>query len=140
MTELKRYPDWPERLAAQIHARMKEPFVWGQHDCCLFAMDCVKAMTGEDLAAPFRGYADQKQALRMLKKHGGVAGIAQAVAKRYKILEIAPAMAGRGDVCLFDIGRGDTLGIRAGENIFAPGPDGLLGFPMLQATRAWRIG
>lgn len=140
MTQLKRYPDWPERLSAQIHARMKEPFVWGRQDCCLFAMDCVKAMTGEDMAAPFRGYTSQKQALRMLKKHGGIAGIAEAVAYKYTIPEIRPSMARRGDVCLFDIGHGDTLGIRAGENIFAPGPDGLVAFPMLQALRAWRIG
>lgn len=137
---LKRFPDWPERLARYIDASVNKPFVWGQNDCCLFAMDCVMAITGEDLAAPYRGYQSQMQAVRMLHKNGGVAGIANAVALKYGIQEIAPAMAGRGDVCLFDIGRGDTLGIRAGGHIFAPGRDGLIGFPILQALRAWRIG
>lgn len=140
MTQLKRLPDWPERLSAQIHACMKAPFVWGQHDCCLFAMDCVKAMTGEDLAAPYRGYTSQIQAMRMLKENGGVAGIAEAVARKYDIPEIAPTLAGRGDVCLFDTGHGDTLGICTGVNIFAPAFEGLVGTPALQALRAWRIG
>lgn len=137
---LKRYPDWPERLARQIDSCMKQPFVWGENDCCLFAMNCVMAITGEDLATPYRGYKSQGQAIRMLKRNGGIVGIAEAVACQYDIPEIAPVMAGRGDVCLFDVGHGDTLGICAGSSIFAPGPAGLVGTPALQALRAWRIG
>jgi hypothetical protein len=140
MTHLKRFNDWPERLSAHIHARMKEPFIWGQNDCCLFAMDCVKAITGEDLAVPYRGYTSQAQALRLLKKHGGIAGIAEAVAHSYAIPEITPVMTGRGDVCLFDAGYGDTLGICTGANVFAPAPHGLASIPTLKVNRAWRIG
>ncbi len=140
MTTLKRLSDWPERLSAHLHARMKEPFVWGKNDCCLFAMDCVMAITGADLAAPYRGYDSQTQAVRLLKKHGGIVGIAEAVARQYAIPEIAPTMAGRGDVCLFDVGHGDTLGICAGAVIFVPGLQGLANTPTLQAIRAWRIG
>lgn len=140
MTALKRFPDWPERLSAHIHACLKRPFVWGSHDCCLFAMDCIMAITGEDLAAPYRGYASQSQAMRLLKKHGGVSGIAEAVARTYAIPEIIPMMMGRGDVCLFDVGHGDTLGICTGTVICAPGLEGIVGTPTLQALRAWRIG
>jgi len=140
MSKIKRYPDWPERLAKFIDAARMKPFVWGENDCCLFAMDCVAAITGQDLAQPYRGYTSQTQALRLLNRSGGIAGIADAVAAKYDIPEITPLTAQRGDVCLFDIGRGDTLGIRAGEYIYAPGFKGLIGFPALQAVRAWRIG
>ena len=140
MSKIKRYPDWPERLAKFIDAARIKPFVWGENDCCLFAMDCVQAITGQDLAQPYRGYTSQTQALRLLNRSGGVAGIAEAVAAKYDIPEITPLTAQRGDVCLFDIGRGNTLGIRAGEHIYAPGFKGLIGFPALQAVRAWRIG
>lgn len=140
MKKLKRLPDWSIRLDRKITACVKEPFVWGENDCCLFAMDCVRIITGEDLAEPYRGYKSQREALRLLNRSGGIAGIAEAVARRYGIEEILPVLAKRGDVCLFDIGRGDTLGIRSGEYIFAPGYEGLAGFPMLQALRAWRIG
>ncbi len=140
MKPLKRLPDWPERLAGKINDSRLKPFVWGENDCCLFAMDCVGAITGIDLAKPYRGYKTQIQALRMLNKNGGVAGIADSVAAQYNIPEVPPLTAQRGDVCLFDIGRGDTLGIVAGEYIFAPGAEGLIGFPILQAVRTWRIG
>ncbi len=140
MTEIKRLPDWPERLARKIDASRNQPFVWGENDCCLFAADCIRAITGVDLAKPYRIYTSQAQALRMLHKRGGVVGIADTVAAKYNIPEIQPLTAQRGDVCLFDIGRGDTLGIVAGEHIFAPGAIGLIGFPILQAVRTWRIG
>ena len=97
-------------------------------------------ITGIDLAGDYRSYKTKAEALRLLKKYGGVAGIAEAIAKEHGILEIPPLNAQRGDVCLFDIGRGDTLGVVVGEHIFAPGSDGLIGFPLEQAKRAWRIG
>jgi len=137
---LKRLPNWPELLAGKIDAAREQPFVWGENDCCLFAAHCVEVITGIDLSGDYRSYKTKAEALRLLKKYGGVAGIAEAIAKQHNILEILPLNAQRGDVCLFDIGRGDTLGVIAGEHIFAPGPDGLLGFPVLQAKRAWRIG
>ena len=87
-----------------------------------------------------RIWCSQIQALRLLNRSGGILGIADTVAAQFGIPEILPLTAQRGDVCLFDIGRGDTLGIRAGEHIYAPGFKGLIGFPALQAVRAWRIG
>ena len=137
---LTRLTDWSIRLDRFIDLYRNRPFVWGENDCCLFAMNCVEEVTGQDLADPYRGYKNQKEALRLLNRCGGVAGIADAVAEKHNIPEIPPANARRGDVCLFDIGRGDTLGIRAGEFIYAPGYRGLIEFPISQALRAWRIG
>ena len=34
-----RLHDWMPRLAAVVVARMGAPFVWGLHDCCVFAAD-----------------------------------------------------------------------------------------------------
>ena len=140
MTDIKRLPDWPELLAGKINVARQQPFVWGENDCCLFAADCVEIMTGIDLAGDYRSYKTKAEALCLLKKYGGVAGIAEAIAKQHGIPEVSALHAQRGDVCLFNIGNGDTLGVIAGEHIFAPGQDGLLGFPILQAKRAWRIG
>ncbi len=140
MTEIKRLPNWPELLAGKIDDARQQPFVWGENDCCLFAAHCVEIMTGIDLVGDYRSYKTKAEALRMLKKYGGVAGVAEAIAKKHEIPEIPPLIAQRGDVCLFDIGSGDTLGVIAGEHIFAPGQDGLIGFPLQQAVCAWRIG
>jgi len=65
-----RAPDWRARLAAFIEARRATPFVWGAHDCCLFAADAVLAMGGPDVAAPLRGYASRFGALRRLRRAG----------------------------------------------------------------------
>lgn len=139
MSKLVRLPDWPERLSEIIDASRHKPFIWGEHDCCLFAMDCVEAMTGVDLAEPFRGYKGKKQGFMVLKEHGGVKGIAESVADKFGIEEIDPAFAGRGDVCLFNIGQGDSLGIRAGEWIYAPGLEAIAAMRLSLAKRAWRI-
>lgn len=140
MTELKRLADWPDHLARVIDGARNTPFTWGQNDCCLFAMDCVEAITGTDIAQPYRGYNTMREGVVLLKRCGGVTGIAETEAKNYNIPEIKPLTMQRGDVVLFDIGRGDTLGICGGQYIFAPGEDGLIGFPLEQAQRAWRIG
>lgn len=137
---LKRLQNWPELLAGHIDVCRTMPFVWGKNDCCLFAMDAVQAITGTDIAAPYRGYNGMREGIKLLKACGGVKGIAETEAQNYNIPEIQPLKAQRGDVCLFDIGRGDTLGILAGHYIFAPGENGLIAFPLSQAKRAWRIG
>lgn len=47
--------NWHQHLAQTLQAAMTRPFSWGEHDCCLFAADCVQAVTGVDVAADFRG-------------------------------------------------------------------------------------
>ena len=57
--------------------RRAQPFAWGIHDCCTFAADAVQAITGQDPApAGLRAHRTEKQALRALRRHGGVVGIA----------------------------------------------------------------
>jgi hypothetical protein len=137
---LKRHARWPEALAAEITRAWSKPFSWGSNDCCLFACDCVLAMTDVDIAASFRGYRSRVEAREFLKKNGGVGGIAEAVAVHYEIPLIAPLCAGRGDIFLLDAGHGETLGVCTGDRIVCPGFQGLLSFPILQGIRAWRIG
>ena len=57
-----RRPDWPERLAVLVEARRHAPFVWGTHDCAMFAADAVLAQTDRDFLARWRGaYAAEEQ-------------------------------------------------------------------------------
>jgi hypothetical protein len=66
----ERAPDWRARLADLVTARRHDPFAWGSRDCCLWAADAVEAMTGDDFAAPLRGYSTRFGALRKLKRAG----------------------------------------------------------------------
>jgi hypothetical protein len=140
---LKRLTNWPEAFAAALESARARPFQWGENDCCLFACDVVLAITGTDLARPFRGYKNRKEALTVIAGFGGIGALAENVAAMHGIPEIPPLQARRGDVCLFDNGNGETLGICRGDLVLAPGKDGLIGHPLttvLETLRAWEIG
>ncbi|MCB9990675.1 MAG: hypothetical protein H6867_04770 [Rhodospirillales bacterium] len=140
---LKRLNNWPEAFAAALEAVQHEPFEWGKNDCCLFACNIVKAITGTDLASPFRGYKDRAEAFEIIKGYGGIGKLAESVAEEYGIPEINPLIARRGDVCLFNNGNGETLGICRGDLVLAPGKEKLDGIPVSKVSdtlRAWRIG
>nr|WP_238149160.1 hypothetical protein [Arsenophonus endosymbiont of Aleurodicus floccissimus] len=64
--------DWATRLPNTLRAAMSRPFSWGEHDCCLFAADCVIAVCGFDLCLEIRGrYRSKAGALRVLKNQFG---------------------------------------------------------------------
>lgn len=147
---MQRVQDWPERLARYLAARAYSPFVWGQHDCCLFACDAVQAMTGVDLAADFRGkYSDAISALRAVKEFAGagVGALAAKIAEQHGIPEISTRLAQRGDVVLLNVlgdgfSRQETLGLvdLSGNLVVSVGELCLQHVPMADAIAAWRIG
>lgn len=130
--------DWPERLAALIEERRHQPFEWGRHDCVLFAADAVRACTGLDPAAQFRGtYASEVEAEALLALRGGLAGtIEWSQAERG-----APAclreLAQRGDTALVELGNTLAMGVVLGTDVAVPGPDSLVWAPLRAAHRVW---
>lgn len=130
-----RLPDWQTRLAALVAQRMRHPFIWGVHDCCLFAADAVLACTGQDLAADLRGtYSTQAQAGELLAARGGIIKLASGRLGRVT----PPALAQAGDVALADMGDGYILAVCGGAHFLAPGPAGLVPLQLHQVRRAWR--
>lgn len=76
---MERRSDWEPRLSAYLAERVDTiTFEWGKSDAATFAYDCalyvadgVEAMTGEDIAAPFRGkYSTAMGSAKALKKYG----------------------------------------------------------------------
>lgn len=126
---ITRKDNWPEILASEI-AAADRPFVWGEWDCCLFAAHVVRAMTGEDFAKSFRGYRTKNDALKLLKQHGGVSGIASKF-----LPEIPTTFACRGDVVEID----DALGICIGQWSMFLTETGLVQLPTLDGVRAWSV-
>ena len=137
---LVRLPDWPLRLEALLAARQQQPFAWGSQDCALFAADCVQALTGVDVAPPaLRRHRTPRAALRSLRAHGGLHGIAQAALGT----PIDPALAGVGDVLLTRPSaqaHHPMLAVCNGATAIAPGPHGLVSLSLAQVSHAWRVG
>jgi len=129
---------WPEALAATVEAARAESFAWGEHDCCLFVANAVRATTGRDIAEGLRGsYRSERGAWRALRRRGW-AGLEEC----FDALlgeRVAPLTARRGDVALFEGGRGPTVGIVLGSAIAATGPGGMEFVPLGRARVAWRV-
>ena len=112
-----RVNNWSGELYAFLDRASEEPFVWGSHDCCLFAVDAVRAVTGEDPARWFRGrYTTSSGAVRTLRRY-----LSNPPSERERLLEevlvkvfsgfpqISEGFASRGDLVFFrDLP--DTLG------------------------------
>lgn len=134
---LQRKENWPELLLKAIEESRSKPFEWGTHDCCTFAAYCVLTMTCVDLMEPFRGrYSSALGALKVVTE-AGHATLTDAWSAA--LPAIAPLMAQRGDVVMFESTEGMAVGVVTGQQAIAAGPDGVTSIPMALWLRAWRV-
>jgi hypothetical protein len=129
-----RHPDWPERLAAVVSTHRHDPFVWGTHDCAMWAFRVTAAITDTDPGAAYRGqYDDALGAARILQQIGGLRALAST---HWQGLE-SPMRAARGDIVAVELADGrEALAVVLCTHAAGPGADGLVMVPM----RAWRAG
>lgn len=119
------------RLDRFIESRRELPFAWGANDCCLFAADWVREVTGLDLAAPLRGtYADALTAARIVHCHGGIVSLIAEFGAPIGIARIDPTRAKRGNLVVRNLGRGDCVGVICGANAAFLSESGLI-FPSM---------
>ncbi|MCU0826661.1 MAG: hypothetical protein MUE52_04485 [Tabrizicola sp.] len=132
-----RLPDWNPRLSAYLAEITPVAFRMGSQDCALFAAGAVRAMTGYDPAAPFRGtYTDLKSGLKRLR----AAGFESHIEIADKLFQrIHPAMAQVGDLALIEVPDGMALGIVAGETLACLSPAGLGHLPRAAAVATWSV-
>ena len=132
-----RFQNWPERLHALLVESQNKPFTWGEHDCCAFAAKAVLEITGVDHFSAFSGtYSTAIEAARVLRKNGGIRGIATSAMGS----PIPAQTASRGDVVLVNTpDYGDTLAVCIGDRCAAPGNHTICYMPMSSAHVAWRV-
>lgn len=138
----RRVINWPRVLAEFLTARESAPFAWGENDCCLFACDGIRALTGLDPAAKvFRGrYRDAAGATRLLRKHGGVEAITERLCAEHGFAELRDVrLAQRGDVLIHDNDGRAVLALCDGRHAISPGATGSVRVPVSVCRRAWRI-
>lgn len=67
-----------QALGRYIESCSRRAFGWGTWDCCLFAADAVKAMTGRDPASRLRAtYCNEAEALAIITAGGGIDSIVE---------------------------------------------------------------
>lgn len=136
-----RKADWPVVLAAFISDNRNRPFRWGSWDCCLFACNAIREITGVDVATKYRGkYQNMLGAMRIAR--GTVRNVALQVAARYGFDKYEdPKLARPGDIVLAPLNGTEMLGVvsMARTAIFAT-TTGLAMYPLSLAKDAWKIG
>lgn len=134
--------DWQPRLFTELAKRRHWPFIWGQHDCCLFAADMFQTTTGVDPVPHLRGkYATALQAKRLLKAVGTptVESVADAAAKRLGVKEVDPAHASLGAIGIVKHNKLTMLALVVDERVVVPGDSELVFLPRSLITQAWAV-
>lgn len=132
-----RHRQWQSRLAAVIDGRLSAPFAWGTNDCCMFAADCVQAVTGIDPAAALRGtYSNALEAVAALESLGGI----EALADAHSVSRVELNFEHVGDVCIAIIDGRDSLCVWGGDAWLGPSTDGLTTVDASAITAIFRIG
>jgi hypothetical protein len=142
MTLLLRTKGWRMRLTAALEAMAPRPHEWGAHDCFTgLAGGVTEAITGTDIAAPWRGrYGTAEEALRVLRGDG-FETLDELVAS------LLPKTS-RGDARLGDLAFvldehspfGGVVGVFTGERIAVLTPRGMGTLPRTAAFGAFMVG
>ncbi|WNS34752.1 hypothetical protein RQP58_08635 [Enterobacter asburiae] len=130
-----KHPDWHNRLIAVIRAAEKRPFLWGEHDCCLFAADCAEAMTGDNFADGWRGTYDSETGAKKALLRGG--GSLENVLAKY-LDEVPVKMAQRGDIAIVENAGTRCAGVIYGGAVWVPGETGLVCL-RIKPLSTWRV-
>lgn len=130
-----RSANWPDLLQHEVAAAAARAWEWGAHDCLQFAARCALAITGEDHAAQFGAYSDERGAAQLLAEYGGVEGILTARLGP----PTARLLARRGDIVTTKITGRTTAGVCLGAVCAFAAAEGVE-FASLDVVEAvWRV-
>jgi len=131
--------DWPERLAALIEERRFAPFVWGVHDCAMFAADAVERQTGVDPLAQWRGTYNSEETGDAILGGVSLTMFMDSALLAVGATRVEASMSQRGDFVILDVGNMPTCGVCLGGSVAAPGADRLHFLPPRMIRQAWAI-
>lgn len=117
-------------LDEYITANLKRPFVWGSHDCVLFAAGWVRAATGKDYLAEFGQWTNARQAMRIVRNLGG---LEKAINDR--LTRLNPNLAEDGHIALYN----GCMCLFSGPHIVGPNKNGLEFIDRTKAECAWHL-
>lgn len=138
---MRRYSDWVLRLSSYINEVRDVPFKRGEHDCALFACNCILKMTGVDIASDFRGmYTDKAGAYKLVLSKGfdDLIGLASS---RLRNKQENTSYLGRGDMVVVPCVEGIALGIvdLTGNYAVTTGKNGLVSADKDQWICGWKV-
>lgn len=135
---IRRY-DWRVRLGRWLRSINDRAVRPGQHDCCLFGAGAIRAQTGVDLAAPFRGRYTTFAGGRRILRRAGYADHIALIADWLPEAHVSEAL--DGDIAIVPTEEGDAVAVVQGAVVYVLTPSGGLGMaPMAPVTRLFKVG
>ena len=140
---MDRKNNWEVELTSYLRSVARKPFCWRKHNCFIFAVDAIEAMTGVNYGKQILGeYVDichdQQSAREYLITKGyksHVHMIAKNFTPRPSVLNMF-----RGDLSVMRDLNGDAaLGICQGEKVYMAGPVGLMTIPAQHVRKAFIV-
>ena len=127
------------KIIAYIEGNIKNRFVWGHWDCCIFIADYVRLMTGVDPMAEFRGVYDcHKSAAVALREHGA-GTLRDTLRDKFKLKKVSHAR--RGDIVLgYDEYNNHAAGICLGSFCLFVGDVGYIKCSISECIEAYSYG
>jgi len=139
LKKLRKKPNWVADLKFYVMKNLVTPFEYGKFDCVLFGISCIEAMTGEDLLSGIPKWDNEQEAIKVILKCGkNLKDAANILFKKHKLKEIKINQVTYGDIVITKNKSEFLLSVCVGDNLIAPGKDGLIILPI--KGKAWRIG
>lgn len=131
-----------EKLNTFLAKYADKDFATGVNDCALFVSDWTLELTGEDLAAPFRGrYKTDLGSARLIKKLGykGLEDLVYREFDRIAKRRESTLIAQRGDVAWVNGSQERVCGVVGASGVLVLGVTGLVSLPLSSIVCAWEI-
>lgn len=125
--------NWETRLNKYIEKMSDYPFIWGESDCCHFANNAIKEITGNKFNIPILN--SFKSTAKYLKENNGIENVIDNYLKRKDVL-----YANRGDIVsgIVDNKR-IGIGVCMGDYIVFKTKEGITKKPINDIITAWGI-
>jgi hypothetical protein len=118
------------KLSDYIEQHSGKAFVWGENDCCTFAIGWLEIKTGRDYLTEHRPWRTARQAAKKLRDLQGLFFLFQENLK-----QINPNMAQDGDLTIID----GTACLFSGRHVVSVGESGLVFRNRSCANLAWKV-
>lgn len=127
-----------KRLHEYLESIVREPFVWGRHDCCLMAAKAVDAqLDNANMYATVRRdfpCTDAKSAAAVMAGQSLL-----ALVSRYLGIGVHHSRCTTGDIVLAMLDDRETLTVHDGYQILGPGINGIARAPISSAVHGWKV-
>lgn len=109
------------------------PFEWGKHDCTTYVCNWIKVKVGRDVLSELPKWQDQRSAMRIMARMGGLEAAACKLLGPPKLSHPAT-----GDIALLKAPH-SCFGIVNGSVIMAVSASGLTTIGLSMADKVWEV-